>query len=145
MQPILGIICGVACNPAGRDPGYAGDGFLPHCLLSPRSIGYYIMSQDNLFNPVRQSLATESIDTLLQCRNVSIERIVSPPQTRTREFNQTQDEWVCLLQGSAMLELAGEALTLEAGDSLFIPAHTPHRVLTTSEQPDCIWLAVHIH
>ena len=103
------------------------------------------MSQRNLFSPVKQSMAIESIDTLLQCRNVTIERIVSPPRTRTGEFDQTQDEWVSLLQGSATLELAGETLTLEAGDCLFIPAHTPHRVLTTSAQPDCIWLAVHIH
>jgi cupin 2 domain-containing protein len=26
-----------------------------------------------------------------------------------------------------------------------IPANTPHRVLTTSHQPHCIWLAIHIH
>ena len=80
------------------------------------------MNQHNLFSPGKQSLASESIDTLLQCRNVSIERIVSPPQTCTEPFNQVQDEWVCLLQGKATLELAGERLTLETGDSLFIPA-----------------------
>jgi len=31
-----------------------------------------------------------------------------------------------------------------AGDHLFIPAHTRHRVLATSEEPRCLWLAVHI-
>jgi cupin 2 domain-containing protein len=34
---------------------------------------------------------------------------------------------------------------LGAGDTIFIPAHTPHRVVTTSTNPQCIWLAVHIY
>lgn len=84
-------------------------------------------------------------ETLLQCRNVTIERIQSPPGTRTEIFNQPQDEWVSLLQGEAELELAGEVIRLSAGETLFIPAGTPHRVLNTSKRPTCIWLAVHIY
>jgi len=33
---------------------------------------------------------------------------------------------------------------LVSGDYLFIPAHTPHRVVETSAEPQCIWLAVHL-
>jgi cupin 2 domain-containing protein len=50
-----------------------------------------------------------------------------------------------LLQSTATLDLAGESLTLVAGDCLLIPAHTPHRVLSTSAEPRCLWLAVHLH
>jgi cupin 2 domain-containing protein len=35
-------------------------------------------------------------------------------------------------------------LRLSAGDALFIPAHTRHRVTATAGDPPCIWLAVHI-
>jgi len=103
------------------------------------------MTRRGLFSIPASELAGESIETLLNCRNVTIERIVSPPRTRTREFDQPQDEWVCLLQGSATLELAGQRLRLQAGEPLFIPAHTLHRVLETSTATPCIWLAVHIH
>jgi cupin 2 domain-containing protein len=29
-------------------------------------------------------------------------------------------------------------------DSLFIPARTPHRVMSTSGDPPCVWVAVHM-
>jgi cupin 2 domain-containing protein len=103
------------------------------------------MSVFNLFKPEHYSGEKESFETLLQCRNVTLERIQSPPGTRTETFNQPQDEWVCLLQGEAQLEMAGEVIRLVAGETLFIPAGTPHRVLRTSDQPTCIWLAMHIH
>ena len=103
------------------------------------------MAAFNLFQPSHFSGTTEAFETLLQCRNVTIERIQSPPDVLSEWFVQQQDEWVCLLQGEAQLEMQGRALSLMAGEILFIPAGTPHRVLTTSEQPTCIWLAVHIH
>jgi cupin 2 domain-containing protein len=75
---------------------------------------------------------------------VHIERIQSPAGTRSELFDQAHDEWVCLLQGQAQLALGGETIELKAGEALLIPARTPHRVLSTSAQPTCIWLAVHI-
>lgn len=99
----------------------------------------------NLFKPHHFSGEKESFETLLQCRNVTVERIQSPPGSRSGVFYQPQDEWVCLLQGEAQLEMAGQVIELAAGEALFIPAGTPHRVLRTSDQPTCIWLAVHIH
>jgi len=87
----------------------------------------------------------EVFEELLRCRNVRIERIVSSDLPDPTIYDQDQDEWVCLLQGEAELWLKGERVALCAGDHLFIPAHTPHRVLSTSGHPPCIWLAVHIH
>jgi cupin 2 domain-containing protein len=103
------------------------------------------MPRFNLFKPEQIGGETERFETLLQCRNVTIERIQSPADTRSELFVQQQDEWVCLLQGKAQLEMAGKTLQLTAGETLFIPAGTPHRVLNTGAQPSCIWLAVHIH
>jgi uncharacterized RmlC-like cupin family protein len=33
---------------------------------------------------------------------------------------------------------------LRPGDHLLIPAGLPHRVLATSDEPRCLWLAVHL-
>lgn len=98
----------------------------------------------NLFKPSRTTSLTETFDTLLQLRNVTIERIHSPPGTRSQLLLQQQDEWVCLLRGEALLEVGEESIKLYAGETLLIPAETPHRVLSTSADPTCIWLAVHI-
>jgi cupin 2 domain-containing protein len=99
----------------------------------------------NLLENLPPVSAGEALQPLLHCRNLVIERIVSAPGVTTALYDQHQDEWVLLLQGAARLELEGRALDLKAGDALFIPARTPHRVLDTSAQPLCIWLAVHIH
>ena len=87
----------------------------------------------------------EIFEELLRCRNVRIERILSSDRPEPTLYDQEQDEWVCLLQGEAELSLNGERFELRAGDYVFIPAHMPHRVLHTSSNPPCIWLAVHIH
>lgn len=86
----------------------------------------------------------EAFAEVLRRGNVHIERIVSSAQPEPVLYDQTQDEWVLLLAGNATLEVAGEPLELTAGDHLFIPAHCPHRLLATSAEPRCVWLAVHI-
>jgi cupin 2 domain-containing protein len=98
----------------------------------------------NLFKPDQAVEKKESFATLLASENVTIERILSPPNTATKLAQQPHDEWVCVLQGSAKLEMGDQEITLHRGDTLLIPAHTAHRVLTTSHQPHCIWLAIHI-
>jgi cupin 2 domain-containing protein len=98
----------------------------------------------NLFKPDKAVEKKESFATLLANENITIERILSPPNTATKLSQQAHDEWVCVLQGSAKLEMGDQEITLYRGDTLLIPAHTAHRVLTTSHQPHCIWLAIHI-
>lgn len=75
---------------------------------------------------------------------VWIERIVSSATPEPVLYDQSQDEWVLLLQGRARLWVDGVERVLGPGDYLFIPAHRPHRVLETSAEPRCVWLAVHI-
>lgn len=92
----------------------------------------------------------ERFDTLVDDREVTIERIVSTGQASPPGFwyDNPRDEWVVLLAGGAALEFEGEPSirTLRPGDYLRIPAHCRHRVVYTEfEAPDAptVWLAVH--
>jgi cupin 2 domain-containing protein len=98
----------------------------------------------NLLSALPRPDAGEVFDELLRCGNVRIERIVSSPRPEPVVYDQPGDEWVLLLEGTATLELDSETIVLAAGDHVFIPAHCRHRVLETSAEPRCIWLAVHI-
>jgi len=84
----------------------------------------------------------ESFIPLLENDRVKILRIVSSATPEDTLYEQEEDEWVAVLEGSATLEMEGKALELKRGDTLFIPAHTPHRVLRTEE--GTLWIAVHI-
>jgi cupin 2 domain-containing protein len=83
------------------------------------------------------------VQTLLAHKNLVVERIVSSSSITPSEYVQTQDEWVALVQGEAVIEMAGETVALRSGDYLFIPAGTPHTVKRVSG--GAIWLAVHLH
>ena len=100
----------------------------------------------NLF-PLPEILPEEEIfETLLPGPPVKIEKIISSGQSTPQGtwLEQDVDEWVVLLQGQAVLEYEDfRREDLEAGDWIFIPAHTRHRVGSTSSDPPCIWLAIH--
>ena len=103
------------------------------------------MQPKNLYENIEDLSEGEVFEELLRVRNVIIERIHSSERVQPRLYDQPQDEWVMLLQGSARLAIGSQVLALRAGDTVFIPARTPHRVLRTSRDPQCVWLAVHIH
>jgi len=85
----------------------------------------------------------ERFETLLQHKNLVIERIVSSAAITPSEYVQPQDEWVVLLQGTADLKVNGEPVSLKSGDYLFLPAGLPHTVKRVSQ--GALWLAVHLH
>ncbi len=61
-------------------------------------------------------------------------------------YDQTQDEWVMLVQGEARLEYDdGSDIVLKTGDYVMIPAHRKHRVAWTIENELTVWLAVHFN
>lgn len=97
----------------------------------------------NLFAGAAPPDVGERFETLLHERNVLIERIVSGSEVVPTEYVQAQDEWVLLLTGEARLTVAGQPVSLKAGDHLFLPARTPHTVEQVSA--GATWLAVHIH
>ncbi len=88
----------------------------------------------------------ELLDALATGHGCRVERIVSMGQTTPagQWYDQDGDEWVTLLQGEARLlwEDGGES-ALSPGDWLLIPAHVRHRVVYTSAEPPCVWVAVH--
>jgi len=97
----------------------------------------------NLYEDALPPATGERFDTLLSHQGLVIERIVSTSKIEAREYVQEQDEWVVLLTGEAMLEVAGREVPLKAGDYLFLPARTPHSVQRVSD--GALWLAVHLH
>ncbi len=105
------------------------------------------ISLASLFADIPQHLPEELCQTLFQNPTVRIERILSQGHNNPEQgwFDQTQTEWVLLLQGEARLSFADtEAVDLKAGDYLLLPARCKHRVDWTSSDPTCIWLAIHI-
>jgi cupin 2 domain-containing protein len=101
------------------------------------------MRTGNLFEDAAPPPIGERFETILRHRNLVVERIVSSAAIEPREYVQEQDEWVVLVRGEATLRVGGEAVTLHAGDHIFLPAGTPHTVERASE--GALWLAVHLH
>lgn len=100
----------------------------------------------NIFAHIAQNAPQEIFETLLQGENLRIERIVSTGQSSPEDFwyDQTENEWILILQGRAALRLENETedRVLVRGDYLKIEAHIRHRVVCTSEDEPTIWLAV---
>lgn len=75
--------------------------------------------------------------------NVVIEHILSGDLEEPVDYDQTQDEWVLVLEGAAVMQVADERLEMTSGDWVFLPAHVQHRLVET--RPGTSWLAVHRH
>lgn len=102
----------------------------------------------NLFDLSGSGTDEERFDTLLTQEGITVERIVSWGQATPEGewYNQGWDEWVVVVSGIAGLLFADstDVITLNAGDSLFIPAHRKHRVVWTDPDNPTIWLALHL-
>ena len=89
---------------------------------------------------IPNTLPEEELTELLLTGSTRIERIVSSGQT-SDWYDQTEDEWVCVLKGEGELTYAdGSCQRLRAGDTAYLPAHVRHRVSYTSDP--CVWLCV---
>jgi cupin 2 domain-containing protein len=101
------------------------------------------MNVQNIFATAAAPAAGERFETLLEHKNLIIERIVSSSSIPPNHYCQPQDEWVLLVQGTADIEIDGKTEALKAGDYVFLPANTPHCVKSVSD--GALWLAVHLH
>ncbi|MGE0879430.1 MAG: cupin domain-containing protein [Acidimicrobiia bacterium] len=72
---------------------------------------------------------------------VVIEQIVSGELAAPVEYLQATDEWVVVLAGEGVVEVAGVARRLTTGEWLMLPGGTPHRLVYTA--PGTVWLTVH--
>ena len=104
------------------------------------------MKEENIFNLIPDEIDEEVFTPLIEKGNLKIERILSKGHTSPKQgwYDQKQDEWVIVLQGSATIEYEnGVSTHLDKGDFISIPAHTKHRVTWTNPNIVTIWLAVH--
>ena len=98
---------------------------------------------DNFFAGLPASSEQEQFLTLFKSESVKIERIVSHSHSSPPGFwyDQPENEWVMVLRGHAVLELAsGELVRMKEGDHVLIPNRSKHRIVQTG--PETIWLAV---
>ena len=95
----------------------------------------------NIYDLPQLLLSEELTAILAQSENVRIERIISTGHT-SDWYDQSETEFVALLQGEARIEFENKTVTMSGGDTLVIQPHKRHRVTYTSSEPPCIWLCV---
>jgi cupin 2 domain-containing protein len=99
----------------------------------------------NLLMGLPDWLPEERIENLVVSKNIRIERIISTGHASSPDFwyDQAQAEWITILQGDAVLEFETDILQqLSLGDSLLIPPHCKHRIISTSSTKPTVWLTV---
>ncbi len=105
------------------------------------------MNAENLLQTIPDELPDELFTTIHRAEGLRIERIVSLGHSSPSGiwYDQDENEWVFLLEGSAALEFEGqtEPVELRRGSYLNIPAHVKHRVLWTDPAQKTVWLAIH--
>ncbi len=100
----------------------------------------------NFFQSLPDVPAGEEVfEPFIESETFFVERIVSNNSVPPKEgwYEQSQDEWVMVIQGSAVLEFENQTVELHSGDTYLIKAMTKHKVAYTSSNPVCVWLAVH--
>jgi cupin 2 domain-containing protein len=100
--------------------------------------------KQNLFDQIPEKAPKELFTELLSANNVRIERIVSFGQVSPNGFwyEQAENEWVLLLEGSAQILFDDRLVDLAPGDYLNIQAGERHRVEKTATNGRTVWLAV---
>ena len=104
------------------------------------------MKSNNIFSLIPADLNQEWVETLLENKDMCIERIVSKGHVSPTSgwYDQAKNEWVVVLQGEAVVSFENESeVRLKAGSYLDIAAHKKHRVSWTDPDVETIWLAVH--
>ena len=94
----------------------------------------------NLFDDSYKSSQEEVMDILCESENVRIEKIISTGQVSDSWYDQDENEWVSVIEGSGKLLFEDREIILNKGDSILIKAHEKHKVNFTSDP--CIWLCV---
>jgi len=95
----------------------------------------------NLFDLPELPLSEELTTVITENKNVRIERIISAGQT-SDWYDQTETEFVALLEGDAVIEFENRIVNMSKGDTIVIKPHERHRVGFTSREPPCVWLCV---
>ncbi len=103
------------------------------------------MKKSNIFSQIPDSLKEELFEDIISTKNIKIERIVSDGHISPKEgwYKSSQNEWVIILQGEAILTFENKDVELKRGDYFNITAFTKHKVSYTSKDEKTIWLAIY--
>ena len=104
------------------------------------------MKVNNIFETIPHRLDRELVESLVENKDISIERIISKGHVSPASdwYDQPNNEWVIVLKGEAVITFQdGTELRLPAGSYIDIPAHKKHRVNWTDPEHETVWLAVH--
>jgi cupin 2 domain-containing protein len=103
-------------------------------------------SNDNLLAGAIPAQGQETSQILVETGGFRLMRLHSCSASSPRGFwyDQSEADWVCLLQGSARLQFEDEdgERELNRGDSLMIAPHRRHRLVATDGGAGTIWLAL---
>ena len=103
-------------------------------------------NSDSLLAGARPAQGEETSQILLETDTFRLMRLHSCAASSPPGFwyDQAEAEWVCLLQGSARLQMEDEdsERELNRGDSLMIAPHRRHRLVATDGGAGTIWLAL---
>ncbi|MBU0503512.1 MAG: cupin domain-containing protein [Candidatus Omnitrophota bacterium] len=106
------------------------------------------LKQGNIYSNISAIKNKEVFQVILKNKKLKIERIISKGQVteRGKWLKERRGEWVMLLKGAGKLRFLKDnrLIKLRAGDYIFIPANTAHRVEWTSLREKTVWLAVYI-
>ena len=98
----------------------------------------------NIFQNITINKKEEEFIDLLKDKNIRIERIVSNGQVSKEDFwyDQEENEYIIVLEGSAIVEFKDKQVSLSKGDTLLIQKNEKHRVKYTDIEEPTIWLAI---
>lgn len=102
------------------------------------------MNKKNIFENINIDKINEEFIKILRDENIRIERIVSNGQKSEDDFwyEQSENEFILLLEGDAIIEFEKGDIKLTKGDYLDIKAYERHRVKYTSTKKPTVWLAI---
>jgi cupin 2 domain-containing protein len=104
------------------------------------------VKRGNILSKIPADKDKEIFQTILVNKKLTIERIVSRGQStkKGKWLKEAFDEWVMVIKGAGQLRFStgDSVIKLKAGDYVFIPANTLHRVEWTAPREKTIWLAV---
>jgi len=104
------------------------------------------MKTSNIFEHIPKDLQEEIFEDIVKTDKLQIQRIISKGDSTldSKWYNQTDNEWVIILQGEAILSFKeSKDIKLKTGDYINIQAHIVHKVLWTTPDTETIWLAIH--
>ena len=104
------------------------------------------MKCENIFESLNFNSLDETFTTLVENEYIKIEKIVTSGQISEKDFwyDQEWDEFVLVLEGSAVITFETKEVTLVRGDSIYINAHEKHQISWSDPKHVTLWLAVFV-